>query len=222
MHVASTSAHLARSPGGATVEEWLAIPEKERAELIHGRIVYDAFPGPKHGFTQGGVFALLWPYNRRGGGHGGGGGDKPGGWWISQEVDMVLGGIGCRPDVVGWRRDKHARVPQPDERGVVTTVPDFICEVLSSSTARYDQGPKRDAYFQAGVQHYWLVDPTYETLTVLERADRGYVIVLVAGPGEAVRAVPFDRVEIPVEELFLEEEGGSGSLEPEGEPKAGV
>jgi Uma2 family endonuclease len=212
MHAASPSARRASLPASATVEEWLAIPEKERAELIHGQLVYDAFPGPKHGFTQGGVFAQLWPYNRRGSGSGGGGA-RPGGWWISQEVDMVLGGIGCRPDVVGWRRDKHARVPQPDERGVVTTVPDFICEVLSSSTARYDQGPKRDAYFHAGVHHYWLVDPTYETLTVLERADRGYVIVLVAGPGEVVRAVPFDEVEIAVEELFLEEEGGSPAPE---------
>jgi Uma2 family endonuclease len=207
MHAASRSARRAAPLASVTVEAWLAIPEKERAALIHGQIVYDTFPGPKHGFTQGGVFALLWPFNRRGGGSGGGG-DRPGGWWISQEVDMVIGGIGCRPDVVGWRRDKHARVPQPDERGVVTTVPDFICEVLSSSTARYDQGPKRDAYFQAGLPHYWLVDPTYETLTVLERAERGYVIVLVAGPGEVVRAVPFDAVEIAVEELFLEEEGG--------------
>ena len=79
--------------------------------------------------------------------------------------------------------------------------------------ARYDQGPKRAAYFHAGVSHYWLVDPTYETFTVLERADRGYVIVLVAGPGEVVRAVPFDAVEIPVEELFLEEEGGPAAPE---------
>jgi Uma2 family endonuclease len=216
---ASTPADRAQPADRATVAEWLAIPERERAALIHGTIVYDSFPGPKHGFTQGGVFAQLWPYNRRGRGHGGGGG-KPGGWWISQEVDMMLGGIGCRPDVVGWRRDNHARVPEPDERGLVTVVPDFVCEVLSASTARYDQGPKRDAYFQAGVQHYWLVDPTYETLTVLERAASGYMILLVAGPGDVVRAAPFDQVEIPVEELFLDEEESPQA--PAGEPKAGA
>jgi len=183
-----------------SIEQWLAIPEEKRAQLIHGKIVYDAMPGPKHGAAQGGVFVQIWPYNRRSGG-----GDKPGGWWISQEVDMVVGGIGCRPDVVGWRRDRHERVPEPDARGVVTAVPDFVCEVLSASTARYDQGEKRDAYFQSGVAHYWLVDPSYKTLTVLERTERGYVIVLVAGPGDAVRAVPFDGVEIPVGDLFLDE-----------------
>lgn len=191
-----------RSPPSraATIQEWLALPEQERAELIHGAIVHHGAPGPQHGFAQGGVFVKLWPYNRKRSGSGGGG---PGGWWISQEVDMLLGGIGCSPDVVGWRRDRHERAPEPDDRGVVTAVPDFICEVLSSSTARYDQGPKRDAYFQAGVPHYWLVDPTYETLTVLERAERGYVILLVASPGDTVRAAPFDEVEISVAELLL-------------------
>ncbi|MGK3997684.1 Uma2 family endonuclease [Sorangium sp. So ce1024] len=198
MHAASLA--LSSGPSGrATVEEWLAVPENERAELIHGALVRHAAPGPQHGFTQGGIFVKLWPYNRKASGGGG-----PGGWWISQEVDMLLGGIGCRPDVVGWRRDRHERAPAPDDRGVVTATPDFICEVLSSSTARYDQGPKRDAYFHAGVAHYWLVDPTYETLTVLERAERGYVILLVASPGDTVRAAPFHDVEIPVAELFLD------------------
>ncbi len=61
----------------------------------------------------------------------------------------------------------------------------------------------------------WLAipDPTYETLPVLERADRGYVIVLVAGPGEVVRAMPFEEVEIPMEDLFLEEEGEAAAPE---------
>jgi Uma2 family endonuclease len=209
---ASSAARRVRPGGGATVEEWLAIPEEERAELIHGTIVYHAFPGPKHGSSQFQLAGFIKPYNRRRGGNGDG--DKPGGWWLSNEVDMVIGGIGCRPDVVGWRRDKHPRLPEPDEKGVTTVVPEFLCEVLSTSTARYDQGVKRDAYFKAGVMHYWLVDPIHKTLTVLERAERAYMVVLVGAPGDAVRAPPFDLVEIVVGELFIDEEE-----EPEPEPK---
>ena len=207
VHATPTSAAHRVAPLRATVEQWLAIPEEKRAELIDGRIVYHALPGPGHGFTQGWVFARLGPYNRRSGGPGqGGGGAVPGGWWISLEVDMLIGGVGCRPDVIGWRRDKNTRVPEPDKRGVVTVVPDIICEVISSSTARYDQGAKRDAYFHAGVSHYWLVDPIHKTLTALERTERGYLIALVAGPGDLVRAAPFDLVEIPVAELFMDEQ----------------
>src|SRR5262249_365220 len=68
----------------APIEEWLAIPEERRAELIEGRIVYQAMPGPVHGRTQGRIVGLVsGPYDRRAGG-----GDAPGGWWISMEVDM--------------------------------------------------------------------------------------------------------------------------------------
>lgn len=211
----------------ATIEDWLAIPEEKRAELINGRIVYHAFPGPKHGFSQGDLFAQLRPYSRRGGGSGGGsgGGGRAalGGWWLSLEVDMKIGPLGCRPDVVGWRRDKHPRAPELDARGVVTEIPDFICEVLSNSTARYDQGEKRAAYFDAGVAHYWLIDPTHQTLTVLDRTDLGYVVVRVAGPGEAVHAAPFEKVDVVVADLFMDDEEPSPAAEtapPTGPPAA--
>lgn len=211
-----TSSSRAPATRRATIEEWLAIPEDKRAELLDGRIVYHALPGPSHGFTQGWVFAHLAPYNRRSG-KTGGGGTAPGGWWISLEVDMVLGDIGCRPDIIGWRREKHPTMPEPDQRGVVTAVPDFICEVLSRSTALYDQGVKRAAYFHAGVPHYWIVDPFHQTLTGLERTDRGYVIAFVAGPDDLVRAAPFDCVDFVVADLFPSgnEDAGPASGEQE-------
>jgi Uma2 family endonuclease len=194
-----------RAARRATIEEWLAIPEEQRAELIDGQLIYQGMPGPIHGRAQGKTFALVdGPFGRRLGG-----GDKPGGWWISQEVDMEIGTVGCRPDVLGWRRDRHPRLPEPDGRGLVTAVPDWICEVLSPSTASVDQGRKRRAYHGGGVEHYWLVDPTNGTLTVLERAERDYLILLVAGRDEVVKAPPFDAVEIRVGEVFGDEEGES-------------
>ena len=190
-----------RAARRATIEEWLAIPEEKRAELIDGVIVYQGMPGPRHGETQGMTFALVGvPFGRRPAGS-----SRPGGWWISLEVDMELGAMGCRPDIVGWRRTKQPTLPEPDARGLVTVVPDWICEVLSTSTASTDQGKKRRAYHRAGVEHYWLLDPTNRTLTVLERVDRDYLIVLAAGADEVVRAPPFDAVEMAVAEMFGDE-----------------
>jgi hypothetical protein len=54
---------------------------------------------------------------------------------------MEIAGLGCRPDILGFRHSKHERLPEPDERGVVTVVPDWICEVLSPSTAYLDPVP---------------------------------------------------------------------------------
>ncbi|MDL2319259.1 Uma2 family endonuclease, partial [Eubacteriales bacterium OttesenSCG-928-A19] len=37
--------------------------------------------------------------------------------------------------------------------------PDMVIEILSPSTARYDQNRKLDLYLEAGVREYWIVDP---------------------------------------------------------------
>ena len=43
--------------------------------------------------------------------------------------------------------------------------PDFVLEVLSSSTWKADLGPKRALYASLGVAEYWLFDPTKEHLS---------------------------------------------------------
>lgn len=190
------------SPRRATVAEWLAIPEERRAELIDGRIVFQGPSTPTHGRAQGNLFSALAPrFDRRRGDD-----ERPGGWWFSQEVDMEIGGIGCRPDLVGWRRDRFPRLPVPDNRGLVVDVPDWICEVLSPTTARLDTGRKREAYHRAGVAWYWLADPERRSLTVFHRADEGYVIVDVFSTGERAKAAPFAAVEVELDALFPADE----------------
>lgn len=188
----------------ATLAEWLAIPEAQRAELIDGRIVYQGMPGPTHGRVQTQVSGALAPrFDRRRGDD-----EHPGGWWLSSEVDMDIGGIGCRPDLLGWRREHHPRLPVPDSRGLVVEVPDWICEVLSPSTASVDTGRKREAYHRAGVAWYWLADPERRSLTVLHHAEEGYVIVDVFIPGDRARAAPFDAVEVDLDALFETDDDG--------------
>lgn len=206
-----------RSARRATIEDWLAIPEERRAELVGGRIVYQGMPGPVHGRTQGAIISLVrGSYDRRPAGAG-----RPGGWWLSMEVDMEIAGLGCRPDVLGWRRDKHTTLPEPDARGVVTSVPDWICEVLSPSTAHVDLGEKRLGYHRAGVEHYWIADPHNATLTVLRRTADGYLIELVAGRGDSVRAQPFAAVEIDVGLLFGDDDEATEVPPDEGSPASG-
>lgn len=198
LEIPPPSSVLRRSQPPATIADWLAVPAEKRAELIHGRIVYHAMPGAAHGAVQAQVGAAIVPeYHRRSGGT-----ERQGGWWISQEVDLEIGGIGCRPDLVGWLRSEHPKMPKPDARGVVTAAPAWICEVLSASTASTDLGVKRDAYHRAGVAWYWIADPANRTLTALKRADEGYVIVSVGGWGMRVRVAPFEAVEIDLSEVF--------------------
>ena len=46
--------------------------------------------------------------------------------------------------------------------------PDFIIEILSTSTKDKDAGPKFYKYFSRGTKEYWLVDPEEQTIDVYE------------------------------------------------------
>jgi Uma2 family endonuclease len=54
-----------------------------------------------------------------------------------------------------------------DARGV-RGAPDWLAEVLSPSTASYDQFVKLPVYERAGVREVWLIDPIERTLAVYQ------------------------------------------------------
>ena len=170
-------------------------------ELIDGSLVEKETSG-EHGGTQASLVAKLFgPFNRRPGGR------KPGGWWFATEVLIDFGpGQRLRPDVSGWRREK---MPDPPRGTVIRTIPDWICEVLSTSNPNNDLVKKRRIYHQHRVGHYWIVDPVEQRLEVYRWHSDGYLQVLTAMRGERVRAEPFDAIELQVGVLFGDDDDDS-------------
>jgi Uma2 family endonuclease len=68
------------------------------------------------------------------------------------------------PDVV-FVTPANLAITQQDEKRIVGA-PDLVVEVLSPSTAKFDRQEKYQAYEQAGVGEYWIVDPLHETIEV--------------------------------------------------------
>lgn len=184
--------------GSATIEDILAIPEElRRHELIEGRILEVGAATGEHGTTQADlVTALGRRFGRRSGGR------WPGGWWLAINVEIVFGDDVFRPDVIGWRRDRVAERPAGT---LICTRPDWVCEILPTNR-RLDLVKKKRAYHRHEVPHYWILDPTEETLAVQRWSPDGYTEVLAAQRGERVRAEPFDAVELPVGAFFGDEE----------------
>jgi Uma2 family endonuclease len=103
-----------------------------------------------------------------------------------------------------------ARAHAGDARrqGVFVLAPDWVCEVLSPSTASLDRGDKLKAYAAFDVKHVWFVDPEARTLEILsdhrelvsceshdlERDEKGYRVFDVFSGEATVRAVPFDAI----------------------------
>ena len=190
----------ARKSPRHSIADWLAQPEDIGYELIDGELVRKALPDYEHGIAQFGLSDLLRPrFHRRGGG------GQPGGWWIVGEVDVQLGELGFRPDLSGWRRD---RVPTPPTGRPVVVRPDWICETLSRSNSSNDTIVKMWRYHEAGIPHYWILDPDTRSLAVYRDSADGYINVLVAHAGETVRAEPFEAIEIRVGLLFGEDLDG--------------
>ena len=181
-----------RKSGSATAA---GLADLERAEVISGDVHQKAAPSAEHGDAQGALATILRSrFHRRGGG------GHPGGWWILTEVEIELETHEVYvPDLAGWRRE---RVPERPTGRPVLLRPDWVCEILSPSTARHDQVTKQRTFHRSRVDHYWIVDPEREVLVVQRWATDGYLVVLTAGKGETVRAEPFAETELVVGELF--------------------
>ena len=83
-----------------------------------------------------------------------------------------------------------------------TLVPDWICEVLSPSTAKLDRAEKLPIYARAQVRHAWLVDPVLRTLELL-RLERGrWVLLDTYREDTRVRAEPFEVFELELDVLW--------------------
>jgi Uma2 family endonuclease len=119
---------------------------------------------------------------------------------ILDEPEMHLAGHVLVPDLAGWRRE---RMPElPTDKAYFDLTPDWVCEVLSPSTAALDRGAKRRIYCEQGVSHLWLVDPDVRTLEVFSLDGSSYRLLDVSSGDALIRAVPFDAIEIELGALW--------------------
>lgn len=178
----------------ATYADLAKVPDRFVAEIIHGRLYTTPRPAPRHANAETSLAGSLHgPFQDGLGG--------PGGWWllIEPELHLLGGGEVLVPDLAGWRTQ---RMPSLPESAFFETVPDWICEVLSPSTAALDRSEKLPLYAEAGVAYAWLVDPLVQTLEVLRIEDGSWRLVTTFRGEVAVRAEPFDAIELDLARIF--------------------
>jgi Uma2 family endonuclease len=181
---------IAETARKATWNDVLAYPEDIRVEVLAGEIVTTPAPLPRHSNAQRALGRFIGGPFHDDDGFGG-----PGGWWILLEVDIRFEVHEIvRPDVAGWRR---IRLPDAGDLRPIEVVPDWICEVLSPSTASRDRVAKRALYARCGVAYYWMLDPESRTLEALKRnADGGWGELGAWDEHAVTRIEPFEAVEL--------------------------
>jgi len=165
-----------------------ALPEGVVGEIIHGGLYVHPRPAARHAMVGSRLGArLVPPFDFGEGG--------PGGWWILDEPEIhfqrdteIL-----VPDIGGWRRERMPHLPE-DQRFEV--VPDWICEVLSPSTASQDREIKMPLYAHYGVNQAWLVDAGAKRVEVYSRDGGAWQPVAAFTGDQRIIAPPFDAVAV--------------------------
>ncbi|MDO4475374.1 MAG: Uma2 family endonuclease [Lachnospiraceae bacterium] len=131
-----------------TLDDYLALPEDERVELIDG-VFYDmSAPTITHQGIGGYIYSEFLQYVKKNKGP-----CIPMIAPVDVQLDMDEYTI-VQPDVlIVCERDKI------DNKKRVYGAPDFVLEVLSPSTRSKDIKLKLAKYTMAGVREYWMIDP---------------------------------------------------------------
>lgn len=173
----------------ATYEDLLAVPDTMIAEIIDGVLYAQARPASPHANACSVAAMDIGGYfHREPGGPRG-----PGGWWILYEPEIHFGEDVLVPDLAGWRRERMPALPNVT---AFTLTPDWVCEVLSPSTARLDRMQKMAVYAREQVTHVWLVNPLERLVEVYRRNGELWTRTAVHGDQDVARMEPFDAVEI--------------------------
>ena len=137
-----------------TIDDYYALPEDVRVELIDGKYYYMEVPTRKHQMVLGRILVLFMECMR---------------------VHELSCDVYPSPCDVRLDRDDYTMV-QPDilvicdddytEVRRVEGAPDLVVEILSPSTRMKDQLLKLHKYQNAGVREYWIVDIENRKVTV--------------------------------------------------------
>jgi len=145
-----------KQQGEYTLEDYFALPEERRVELIDG-VIYDmAAPTLIHQAIGDSLQTWFNNYIR----------EKHG--TCRAFTSLVDVQLDCddrtmvQPDVLILCDLSKARW------GRVYGAPDLVVEVLSPSTSKKDRSLKLSKYKRAGVREYWIVDPKRKTVLVYE------------------------------------------------------
>lgn len=164
------------------------ITDSQKVEFIDGEVIEQPPSRVMHSDALGAALCLL-------------------GLW----VDMTEGKLLCSralcvftrndymPDLVYFGPSKTAGITKDTS---LFPVPDFVVEILSEWTEKYDRGVKFRDYAAHGVQEYWIIDPRAESLEqYLLGKDGEFSLKLQSTSGNVTSPVLCDLT-IPIQAIF--------------------
>ena len=138
-----------------TIDDYYALPEDVRVELIDGKYYYMTAPTRKHQMVLGRLHALFLSCADA---H-----DLPCDVRLDRDDYTMV-----QPDILVLCNEDNTEVRR------VEGAPELVVEILSPSTRMKDQLLKLHKYQNAGVREYWIVDIEHRIITVHVFQDEDY------------------------------------------------
>jgi Uma2 family endonuclease len=174
-----------------TAEDYRQLPPDDwRYQLIEGELVNMA-PAPNyfHQTIAANIVVVIGRYLA----------EHPIGRVRFAPLDVYLTDTNVfQPDVLFIRQGCESIIGEDGLHGA----PDFVVEILSPHTARYDINAKREVYARCGVEELWLVYPKAKRIDVYllqrdsEKPARSHQL------GEKFTCSSFPGLEFSVDEIF--------------------
>lgn len=181
----------------ATYQDILNLPENLIGEIINNTLITQPRPASPHAFACSILSSRLIHSYQRGG--------REENWWFLFEPEIHLGetsqskGQILVPDLAGWRVEKMPKVPNVP---YFTLMPDWVCEIISPSSAKRDRTDKMSIYTEHELKHLWIIDPEQKQLEIYRLLNQVLSPVDIFKGDTQVHAEPFFELTFPLKDLW--------------------
>ncbi len=176
-----------------TLADFNALPEgPPDYEFDGGKLIAMPRPHPRHQAILRELTAELAVYLRT---------HRIGTCWPEVDVELSRRRVYV-PDLTFLARER--RDIYSESRGRIMGAPDLVVEIVSPASASRDRIAKFNAYREAGVSWYWLIDSQSLAIEEYALTPQGYLAVTRVGAGEAFRPQLFPELAIDLAALLGE------------------
>jgi Uma2 family endonuclease len=167
--------------------------ESDKVEFINGEVVVHSPVLLRHLTASSNLLSLLGAYVRK----------YQLGTVGYEKMLIALTRNDYEPNICFFRKERAQHFTSDQMK---FPAPDFIVEILSPSTEKYDWGIKLEDYALHSVAEYWIIDPDKETVEqyLLSEEKKAYELGVKVNSGLITSSV-IDGFSIPVRALFDEQ-----------------
>jgi len=164
------------------------IDENKKMEFINGEIFFQSPVKMRHNSAMIAITNLLVPFVKK----------QSLGYVGVEKILVSLTRNDYEPDICFFGSEKAKDF---ESTQMQFPAPDFVVEILSTSTKRHDRETKFQDYAAHGVAEYWIVDAEIEKVEQYFLQDGYYKLEEKSGDG-VIKSIAVEGFQIPIRAIF--------------------